>query len=249
MGLLVVVKRRIRASFFQNRPASHLGPDRLVNGLGEQCVHIFEGNSYKMSECSTPDQTLATTNFLNNPEGEEEHAEGLGDTVETSGEELQRRTWDTETLKDAGSILLELLLLAHLVGTALLNLRSNITHLSTDIFVFSRETSNLGENLLSFFEAITTSKPTRRLGTPEHTECKSDTSIVDPEAKHTTALRGDFKDTYKTTADGRRSGFTDVHGDSEGRGSEPKASYGSSGVDHVQVSVGGGHKSAAEQED
>ncbi|KAI1033544.1 hypothetical protein LB503_008485 [Fusarium chuoi] len=41
------------------------------------------------AECSTPDETLAPTDLLDDPEGEEDHTEGFGDAVEASGEELQ----------------------------------------------------------------------------------------------------------------------------------------------------------------
>ncbi|KAI1008871.1 hypothetical protein LB504_001321 [Fusarium proliferatum] len=254
------------------------------------------------AECSTPDETLAPTDLLNDPEGEEDHTERFGDTIEASGEELQRSTGNSKTLKDTGRVvgndvdtsetlqkheshtdthavthallekLLELLLLTHLVRTALLNLRTNIAHLPANILMLRRKTSNLSENLLRRLKVITTCQPARRLRTPKHTERKAQTrkklhrqrdnplclcvnvdgavsSVVDPEAKHTAALRGDLEDTHETASDGRRGSFADVYWDGEGGSSEAETGDGSAAVDHVEVAVCGGHEGAAEEED
>lgn len=64
-------------------------------------ANVPHGNAAKGR---APDKTLATANTLNYDKGEGAHAEGLCDTVEAGGEELQGGSGDTQSLEDAGSV-------------------------------------------------------------------------------------------------------------------------------------------------
>jgi hypothetical protein len=72
-------------------------------------------------------------------------------------------------------------------------------------------------------------------------------SVVDPEAEHTAALRGNFEDTDEPTTDRGWGCFRDVNGNSQRRGSDAQASYESARVDHIEVSVCSGHKRTTEK--
>ena len=56
--------------------------------------------------------------------------------------------------------LLELCLLAHTIGTALLDLRANLTHLMLDVCVRRVKVTDFGQDLLGSLEVVTTGQPT-----------------------------------------------------------------------------------------
>jgi hypothetical protein len=68
--------------------------------------------------------------------------------------------------------LLELCLLAHLVGTAFLNLSADLAHLVLDVCMRRGKVSDAGQNSLSTVEVISSGQPSWRLGTPGDTKKK-----------------------------------------------------------------------------
>jgi hypothetical protein len=68
--------------------------------------------------------------------------------------------------------LLELCLLAHLVGTAFLNLSADLAHLVLDVCMRRGEVSDAGQNSLSTVEVVSSGQPSWRLGAPGDTKKK-----------------------------------------------------------------------------
>ena len=152
-----------------------------------------------------PDETLATTNALNDEEGEGEHAERLKDAVQSRGEELVAGAGDAEGLKDARGVvgddidtgealqeheshadahavaharseeLLELLLARHLDGGALLDLAADLGHLGADVGVVGVEAADAHQHGLGGFEVVLARQPTGGLWAESHAHSEEET--------------------------------------------------------------------------
>lgn len=143
------------------------------------------------AEDSTPDETLATTDTLDDEEGEGEHSEGLEAAVQTGAEETVAGTCDAESLEDAGRVvgddvdtsealqeheqdtdghavphtggeeLLELVLLAHAHGAAELDLGADLANLVAHVRVVGGQLADHAEDRLGLLEAVLTGEPSR----------------------------------------------------------------------------------------